>query len=71
MEIYKQVCDPSDREELAGLTPHDIISLATGDTINDILVPLRKLIKLLPITPIDAEELRRIYEHARQVLLAA
>jgi len=70
LETYKQVCYPSDRKELAGLTPHDIVALATGSTINDILIPLRKLIKLLPITPLDSEELRLIYEHAREVLLA-
>jgi hypothetical protein len=71
MEVFKQVCDSEDRIKLAGFTPHDVISLATGRTINDILNPLRKLVRLLPVTPIDAEELRTIYEHARKVLIAA
>ena len=41
----------------------DIINLATGG-INEITRALNKLIKLLPITPIDPEELRQIFEHA-------
>lgn len=32
---------------------------------------LKELIKLLPITPIDAEELKQIYGHAKQVMMAA
>ena len=44
-------------------TISDMINLATGSPNNRIQA-LKKLIKLLPITPIDLEELRQIFEHA-------
>lgn len=69
LEQLKNVCDADDLKNF-NLTPDDIIALATS-TINNIIAALKKLIRLLPITPIDAEELRRIYEHAKEVLLAA
>ncbi len=69
LEQLKNVCDTDDLKNF-NLTPDDIIALATG-TINDIINALKKLIKLLPITPIDAERLRQIYEHAKQALIAA
>lgn len=72
VEILNQlrdVIDPSDFKNF-NLTPDDIIALATGN-INNILTALKKLIKLLPITPINAEELRQIYEHAKAVITAA
>lgn len=69
LEQLKNACDTNDLKNF-DLTPDDIIALATG-TINGIVAALKKLIKLLPITPIDAEELRQIYEHAKQVLIAA
>ncbi len=54
-----------------GIDSDDIIALATGTT-NGIIRALNKLIKLLPIAaPIDAEELRLIYEHARSAIEAA
>jgi len=72
VEILNQlrnVLDPSDFKSF-DLTPDDIISLATGN-INDVLSTLKKLVKLLPVTPIDAEELRKIYEHTKAVITAA
>ena len=51
------------------LTPDDIIALATGN-INNIIAALKKLIKLLPITPITANELRQIYEHVKEVIIS-
>lgn len=69
LEQLKNVCDVDDLKNF-NLTPDDIIALATG-TINNIIAALKKLIKLLPITPINAEELRQIYEHAKQALIAA
>ena len=69
LEQLKNVCDADDLKNF-NLTPDDIIALATG-TINNIIAALKKLIKLLPITPINAEELRQIYEHAKSVITAA
>lgn len=72
LNILHELRNALDAEDFSSfnLTPDDIIALATGN-INNILTALKKLIKLLPITPIDAEELRQIYKHAREVLLAA
>ena len=69
LEQLKNVCDVDDLKNF-NLSSDDIIALATG-TINNIIVAIKKLIKLLPITPINAEELRQIYEHAKQALIAA
>lgn len=69
LEDLKLVCDPDDLKGI-DLTPDDIIAIATG-SINNIITALKKLIKLLPITPIDAEELRQIFEHAKKVIIAA
>jgi len=65
----RDVFDPSDFQNF-DLTPDDIVALATGN-INNILTALKKLIKLLPITPINAEELGQIYEHVKAVITAA
>lgn len=58
-------------EDLKGLGPEDIIALASSTNIIKLINSLKKLIDLLPITPIDAEELRQIYEHAKAVITAA
>ena len=69
LENLKNVCG-NERLRDFDLTPDDIIGLASGN-INDIVTALNKLIKLLPIIPINAEELRQIYEHAKEVVTAA
>lgn len=71
MENYKSICDAGDRADMAGLTPQDVIALATGRSINDILPPLRKLIRLLPVTPVETEDLKRIYELAVKIMVSA
>jgi len=68
LEDLKMICKIDD---MRGLTADDIIYLAISDDINKIIEALKKLIRLLPIMPIDAEELRQIYEHAKQALIAA
>jgi len=68
LEDLKMICKIDD---MRGLTADDIIYLAISDDINKIMEALKKLIRLLPIMPIDAEELRQIYEHAKQALTAA
>jgi len=52
------------------LTEEDLLSMAAGN-INDLRHALAKLIRLMPITPIDTRELKAIYLHARKALLAA
>jgi broad specificity phosphatase PhoE len=69
LEQLKNVCDADDLKNF-NLNPDDIIALAAGN-INNIITALKKLIKLLPITPLNAEELRQIYEHAKAVIVAA
>lgn len=69
LEEFKNVCDTEDLKNF-NLTPDDIIALATGN-INNIIAALQKLIRLLPITPIDTEELRQIYRHVKEVITAA
>ncbi|MFH1878313.1 MAG: hypothetical protein ABH883_05860 [Candidatus Omnitrophota bacterium] len=48
----------------------DILTLINGD-INGILRALCKLTRLLPAAPLDAEEIRREYDNAENVLIAA
>lgn len=69
LEQLKNVCDIDDLKNF-NLTADDIIALTTGK-INNIITALKKLIRLLPITPINVEELRQIYEHFRAVITAA
>ncbi|MDP8298825.1 MAG: hypothetical protein P9L88_02855 [Candidatus Tantalella remota] len=52
------------------LTASDLINIARGD-IKVIVRSLNKLIKLLPITPIDTEQLRRMYQNVKKSLIAA
>jgi len=68
LEDLKVICKVDD---MRGLTADDIIYLAISDDINKIMEALKKLIRLLPIVPINAEELRQIYEHAKKALIAA
>jgi len=49
---------------------NDIISLATGN-INQVVMALNRLIRSLPIMPVNEEELRTIYENARAALIKA
>lgn len=65
LEEYKHICNS---EEPFTLRPKDIIKLAMGKNIVKVV---NKLIRLLPITPIDPEHLREIYELAREVIQAA
>ncbi|MFA6635792.1 MAG: deaminase [Candidatus Omnitrophota bacterium] len=70
LESYKSVCDPDAPFEFTQREMEDMFGLISGD-INSIVRSLNKLIKLLPITPLNAEELRKIYERTRAVLMAA
>lgn len=65
----RDVLDPADFKNF-DLSPDDIIALAAGN-INNVIAALKKLIRLLPITPIDAEELKQMYEAVKAVVTAA
>ena len=52
------------------LSEDDLINLATGN-INKMVEALNRIIKVLPIRPVNTEELRAIYEHAREALIRA
>ena len=69
LEQLKNVCDIDDLKDF-DLSPDDIIALAAGN-INNVIAALKKLIRLLPITPIDAEELKQMYEAVKAVVTAA
>ncbi|MBU1657055.1 MAG: hypothetical protein KKB12_02660 [Candidatus Omnitrophica bacterium] len=45
--------------------------MARGKTMEIIVTSLNRLIKLLLIMPVNIEEQREIYEHAREVLARA
>ncbi|NQU73294.1 MAG: methyltransferase domain-containing protein [Candidatus Omnitrophica bacterium] len=65
IERYSALCKSLGGEDVS-LTANNIVTLATVQErgFNDLLKTLYKLIKLLPITPIDPDQLRQIYEHA-------
>lgn len=63
LEQSKNIWDPNTEFKFTPEDIENIIGLIAGDK-NSILPALNKLIKLLPITPIDVEELRQIFKHA-------
>ncbi|MFC1549033.1 hypothetical protein ACFL5E_03635, partial [Candidatus Omnitrophota bacterium] len=69
LDKFRNLCEDTVTEDF-DLTREDLISLIAGN-INRVISSLKKLIKLLPIMPINAEELREMYEHTRQSLIAA
>lgn len=69
VDCYKELCKTQNIKGF-NLTKQDIISIASGSA-NQLITALNKIIKLLPIQPVDTEELRYIYEYAKKVLLAA
>ncbi len=67
---YKNLCGYSESDEKFSLTEDDIINLSTGK-ISRLIDSLKKLIRLLPITPLDPESIRRAFEHATEALIRA
>jgi len=49
----------------------DLLNIALSTDVNGIIRSLRRIVALLPITPINIEERRKMYEYAREVILAA
>lgn len=68
-ERYKALCLAHGSAE-ANLSASDVVDAATGD-YNDLLRALYRFIKLLPIIPINTEELKQIYEHVKEIITAA
>jgi hypothetical protein len=69
LQRLKDICDP-EAIDLVNLKPEDIVTLVTGAK-DKIVQPLNKLINILPIKSFSAEELRQIYEHAKEIITAA
>ncbi|MBF0216440.1 MAG: glycogen/starch synthase [Candidatus Omnitrophica bacterium] len=68
---YKRYCGSVGIDTLKiKLTAGDLINLARGD-LSLMAQALNKMIKLLPIVPLNTEEIRVIYEKAREVLTKA
>lgn len=69
LKDFQTLCMKTTPEDF-DLTEEDLIGLATGN-INKVVTSLNKLLKLLPMTPINPEVLREMYEHAALALSAA
>jgi hypothetical protein len=70
-ERYKRFCISQGQSERGfDLTAKDIMNMARGQG-EEIIHSLNKLIKLLPIMPVNTEELKVLYERMREVLIRA
>jgi hypothetical protein len=58
------------QEERFDLTAKDLIVIARGGR-KDLVEALNKMIRLLPIVPLNFEEVRNLYERAREALIRA
>ena len=68
---YKDLCIALGlKPEEFDLTGEDLVNLARGD-MRLVVSALNKVIKLLPIIPLSTEEIRMIYERAREALIRA
>lgn len=71
LDAYRTLClgqgtEPGEFD----LTASDLVNIARG-AAGEVAGSLNRLIKLLPIMPIDTEELRELYKHAREALIRA
>jgi len=66
-ELYLSGGNDPDRFDL---TAEDIINISRGE-INALVKSLNKLIKILPIMPVNVNEQREIYEYAREAWIRA
>ena len=69
LESYRSFCTSQGISNFK-LSAGDLVALATGN-INKVAEALTRLISSLPIMPLNTEELREIYKHARQALIRA
>ena len=67
LERYKTVCDPSVPFTYTCYDMEGLLGLAAGN-INCIVRAINKLLKFLPIVPIDGEAIRAIFERAAIVI---
>ena len=69
---YRDLCiSMGQSAESFDLTKEDIINIARSDTLKLIVGSVNRLIKLLPIVPINTEELRMLYERVREIMIRA
>jgi len=66
---YKAFCEFYGIKEF-GVNKHDLAALVIGN-INDVVKAMNKLIKYMPIMPLNTEEIREIYEGVHEVLTRA
>ena len=71
LEIYKEIVPKEYRHNLNNLTQEDMVNLIASSSINDIVGSLRKLMKLIPVEPVNIEEIRSIYNRVREIIIAA
>lgn len=69
LDQYKKISESLGVEGF-NLTSQDLIDIAVGD-IDKITKALKKLIELLPKTPISDKDLKQIYNYANRVLISA
>ncbi|MBL7072516.1 MAG: hypothetical protein ISS33_01900 [Candidatus Omnitrophica bacterium] len=70
MELKKLYISGGYDADSFDLTESDLISIARGP-INTLVSALNKLIKLLPIMPVNVNEQTKIYEHAKEAWIRA
>ena len=70
LEQYKNFCTSLGVKKFH-LSKDDILTLATSSDPNKVTHALNMLIKSLPLMPLNSEEIKEIYEHAREALIRA
>ncbi len=69
---YRDFClSMGSEKDRFDLTAEDIVNIACFNTAHIFSGALNKLIRLLPIAPLDIEEIRAVYERVREVLVKA
>lgn len=69
LERFRGLCETQGVRDFI-VMPIDLVNLASGN-INKVVEALNKLIKSMPIIPLNAEEIRIIYERAREAMVRA
>lgn len=69
LERYRAFCVSQGVKEF-NVSADDLVNLAANN-INRVVEALNRLIKSMPIMPLNAEEIRIIYEHAKEALIRA
>ena len=69
LDDFKELCESTITIKF-DLTEEDLLAIAIGN-VNKVIHAVQKLINLLPITPINTEELRELFSHTLKVVTAA